>query len=719
MAEPEQIPAPNQILPDSQTPGGGPTALNLGAPTPSPNPQPQENLPMAPATPGRTQPTAPLPPPKPGSMFGNLSHAFIGSVLGALAGKSEVAGYQIDPDTGIQKPVYKDLHPRDQIAKIAQNALLGLAAGGQAEVQEQRSGLAKALVGAGAGTTESYTRGKQEDILKRQQANTQFEQEQQARLHQLTNAHLILENMTARKALQNADLQSNQNMAAVGNDALEAAIAGGNSVAGKANMDSSEMAQFRADHPIGSADPYTKYTPLITRANLEVDSEGNPVIDPQTGIQKVQRAYTFVDLQKPVQLTQAMIDHLNQVNFPGADKLTAGQTLDPREFQATIWNGLKMYNAANMDAKNWRIEQSTDDKGNIRQYSINDVTGVVHPLIDPDTKQPLLGKVETEKTDIFDPTTQKTGQWIIKKNNGQKISYVGESPKDINSLANAIGDFTKFGNDFLMSIPIQMRDVVSKTAFYHLDPAVLGRSANRGQVVEAAVHLNPNFDGPNYKLRYDWVNNYQGEGPVGQSRMRMNTAVAHLDLLASASKALAQNNVTLLNQYANAIGTATGDSAKVVYDAIALKAASEAAGAQKGTASPTDQDIQNNFKQFNSSLAPQTQMGNVAAQYLLLKSQENTLRDLFIQNMNGSTPEQLGRPVLSDNNQKIMDKWISSPQAGAVTSGQSVTQTNIPTNPTPQTHVFDPAAWSQTNPGQDIEAAKAEARRQNYKIKGE
>ena len=79
----------------------------------------------------------PQQPQKPGAFFSNLSHAFMGAVLGGLAGKQDVDHYETDPNTGVQKPVLKDLHPRDQLAKIAGAALRGLAAGVASKVDRE------------------------------------------------------------------------------------------------------------------------------------------------------------------------------------------------------------------------------------------------------------------------------------------------------------------------------------------------------------------------------------------------------------------------------------------------------------------------------------------------------------------------------------------------------------------------------------------------------
>src|SRR6266404_6307714 len=119
------------------------------------------------------------------SMTAAIHHGLIGGTLAVashalqtLAGPQRPDSYSTD-GSGKMTPVYS--HPdrsRDRVARIAQAALQGLAAG--AQVPQQKSGMASALAGVGAGAAGQINEQKQDDLLKRQQSKEAFEQEQQA-----------------------------------------------------------------------------------------------------------------------------------------------------------------------------------------------------------------------------------------------------------------------------------------------------------------------------------------------------------------------------------------------------------------------------------------------------------------------------------------------------------------------------------------------------------
>lgn len=648
--------------------------------TPAPKESPQVTAPdvppTMPAAPPPSEIAGPRPQPvaPPGSFFTNLGHAFMGSVLGSLAEKQETVGYSTDPDTGVTSPIRRDLHPRDQLARIAENALRGLAAG--ATQQPRASGAADAAAGIGAGFGAVDENKQQQDLLQRKQASDQFEQQQQATLNKLNNAHILMENIKLHQDLMNADLTSNQKMADIGADTLDAAVSGGNKIVGERDMSSSDVAQFRKDHP-----EYLNYTPLLTKAEPAVNDDGTPVVDPATGVQKINRKYSFVDLKSPVELNQSMIDHLNQVGFPGADKLTAGQKVDPKQFQALYWNGLKAYNEAMRDPKNSDIVDTSDAQGNPTKVMINKVTKTVTPLIDPETHQPLTGKVETEKTDIYDPASGKISEWIINSKNGKHIAYVGEKKPDASSFMNSIGDFSKTGEDYLKTVPQSMQGVIKTVANYGLKPADLGRAQNRMQILAGVTQYSPSFNEQNYQERFNYMNDYQSANKGdGLQRASANTAIGHLSQLDEAGKALAQNDIQTLNRIANSFQLETGRDAPAIYDSIAYKAAGEAARAVQGGV-PNQVETDKLYAQLGHQNSPGQRAGVIHAQLGLIMTPLTNMRTRFTENM-GQTPESMGRPVVNPQNEEILKKYGMSstpPAAQAPQSGQAApVQSNKP-----------------------------------------
>src|ERR1700675_1561265 len=422
--------------------------------------------------------------------------------------------------------------------------------------------------------------------------------------------HLVLGNLEATKNLATSDLASNQRAADIGNNMMEAAVEGGNKVQGKVNMTPAELAQDWKDNP----EDRLKYTPFITQATLAVDDNGQPVVDPKTGVQKVNLGYSLVDMKNPIKMTDTMINHLSAMGVPGADKLTAGDKVNPFQFQALYYNGLKAYNEANRDSKNNEVVESSDEKGNITQNMVNKVTKEVTPLIDPETKQPLGGKVQTEVHTQLDAATQKNEDWLVTKNNGRKITYLGENKSDMNSVTNSVGDFSKTGEAYLQTVPLQLRRTIQSLAAYGMKPADLGRSASRMSLLEAAGQYNGQpLDEKTYNLRFNYMNDYQDpKGADGKQRGSANTAIGHLDQLSQAGEALNSGDLQGLNALAVQYGLETGASPAAVYDSIAYKAAAQAATAAQGGV-PNQSETDKLYSQLSSKMSAGQRAGTIKA----------------------------------------------------------------------------------------------------------
>ena len=114
-------------------------------------------------------------------------HNLVSRVLSALAGPVPT-NYQIDATTGRLVGSASQESPTQKIRRITDNALIGLSAGSQ--IPQQKSGLASALAGIGAGAGAVRQQSQEDDLLKRKQAREEFEQEQQAMLHKMNVARL-------------------------------------------------------------------------------------------------------------------------------------------------------------------------------------------------------------------------------------------------------------------------------------------------------------------------------------------------------------------------------------------------------------------------------------------------------------------------------------------------------------------------------------------------
>jgi hypothetical protein len=216
------------------------------------------------------------------------------------------------------------------------------------------------------------------------------------------------------------------------------------------------------------------------------------------------------------------------------------------------------------------------------------------------------------------------------------------------------------GDAFIQTLPLPMQDLVRSITKYNSDSKDLPRGKEKLPLMEAAFHADPTFSEAKYNERYDYLKEYgSSKSGDGATRHRLNTAVGHLDMLAQANQALLQNDIPTLNKIANTIGVQAGSSAKTMYDAIARKAASEAAGAMKGgSTSPTDPEIETTFKSFDSNQGAQQRMDNIKTQFGLLATQVGTINGAFQTTM-GRSPDEFGQPVLYGGNQQIMNKWIT------------------------------------------------------------
>jgi flagellar motor protein MotB len=229
----------------------------------------------APAMPTGSAPEAPQ---KPGTFFHNTSHAFMGAVLGALAGKKE-STYKVDnnpdsPTYGQTLATNQDMSHGDQLKKIAASALQGLAAGSQ--VQTRKSGAASGLAGFGAGAGAVMDKNKEQDELKRKQAGDDFEQQQRAIIQKSNVAHLnantmatYFGNIKAGNDL-NPEFAQNHSIVDAINDSPELGHAKVMSSEDVENLRSSDD-HFMADNVV---------LPLGRVPKL--DEQGNPVLDPKT-----------------------------------------------------------------------------------------------------------------------------------------------------------------------------------------------------------------------------------------------------------------------------------------------------------------------------------------------------------------------------------------------------------------------------------------------------
>jgi hypothetical protein len=243
-----------------------------------------------------------------------------------------------------------------------------------------------------------------------------------------------------------------------------------------------------------------------------------------------------------------------------------------------------------------------------------------------------------------------------------------------------LGNPSLKGDAFLASLPPMQKNIVGGLLRYQVKPTDLGRSKDRVAMLGATIQADPNQGKPNewseaqYAQRYDYLQEYGSSTKGdGATRSRINTAVGHLDLLKQAGDALAQNNIPKINEIANMLGTATGQSPQMVYDAIAEKAGGEIAGAVKGGgASATDPALEKATQHLASSMSPQQRQDVLAAQAAILQTMVGTIAGKFQENMK-ATPDEFGQPVLYGGNDQRLKGILSGGPGGSVQQPSNAT----------------------------------------------
>lgn len=243
-----------------------------------------------------------------------------------------------------------------------------------------------------------------------------------------------------------------------------------------------------------------------------------------------------------------------------------------------------------------------------------------------------------------------------------------------------LGNPSLKGDAFLASLPPMQKNIVGGLLRYQVKPTDLGRSKDRVAMLGATIQADPNEGKPNewseaqYAQRYDYLQEYGSSTKGdGATRSRINTAVGHLDLLKQAGDALAQNNIPKINEIANMLGTATGQSPQMVYDAIAEKAGGEIAGAVKGGgASATDPALEKASQHLTSNMSPQQRQDVLAAQAAILQTMVGTIAGKFQENMK-ATPDEFGQPVLYGGNAERLKGILTGGPGGAMTPPPNAT----------------------------------------------
>src|SRR5205809_4788040 len=298
--------------------------------------------PAAPEAPAQAPPLTPGPAAPSRSFMGALAHALIGSTMAvaakgikAAAGPPPVDSYTTDA-SGKTTPNYGRDHMADRLSRLAQHALEALAAGSQ--VGPQRSAGAAWGAGIGAGASAVRQQGEQQDLLKRKQAQDDFEEQQRATLHKatvaMTNAqtHSYWQKIEDDENAKDTERQKNMGIVNDLNDYVTQNPKSGLTV--QTLTAEQAMAMHEAD-----AHTVAKHTFLPVGKTQAKDANGNDVFEADGVTPKFVKQFAAIggSADSKVGLPQGMVDDLQKYSkfdprLKGAAQMTAGQEVPLSSF---------------------------------------------------------------------------------------------------------------------------------------------------------------------------------------------------------------------------------------------------------------------------------------------------------------------------------------------------------------------------------------------------
>ena len=358
---------------------GGPTpAPNATAPAPQPEPTTTVAAPtnlQPPAQPAQAtaqqrpamQPAAPPVQTEenktPGHFFKHLSHSFAGAILGSLAGPTPV-DYSVDA-SGKTIATPRPDSTSSRLKRIAEAALIGLASGSQ--VPPQRNKAAALAAGLGAGAEAGLQRAQGQDLLKRQQAQQDFEAQEKAktdnaiRAMHLASTYSLWSKAMLEQADHDPERQKNMDIMNAANDYIS------RNPATKMSVDIVSPEQYKAIHDQEITalknDP-THSTQLSVGLPLGMvpakDENGQPLFERDGVTPKMVGQIAVMKGGDRIPLPQSFIDDVKEFGtlsgIVGGERLTAGQEVPITQF---LTMDAKLNQAKNKEIDGWSKGKAT------------------------------------------------------------------------------------------------------------------------------------------------------------------------------------------------------------------------------------------------------------------------------------------------------------------------------------------------------------------------
>lgn len=147
-------------------------------------------------------------------------------------------------------------------------------------------------------------------------------------------------------------------------------------------------------------------------------------------------------------------------------------------------------------------------------------------------------------------------------------------------------------------------------------PAQL-RGGQSSPIMRKVLALNPDYREQSFTERNKVQQDFSASGASGKLITSADTALAHLDAISQAGRALKSDDLQVLNRIANAVGAQTGNSAPVVYDAIVETVSPEISKAVIGGVGAAE-DRKKMAESFSRKLSDAQREGTIGANANLL-----------------------------------------------------------------------------------------------------
>lgn len=676
---------------------------------------------------GNLQPPAPTPSPAPNlsaadvaphqSWFTTMAHSVAGAVLGVAAARDkEIAPPSVAADGTMQPAVTTRATTGDQLRQMARSALTGLAAG--ARIQQQKSGVATALAGLGAGADDAIQRGQDKDLLERKQAGEDWDRQQGkiVQQHDIARGNALMYSQYSDAMQKNLDhdteRQSNIALAKAAEDAgipvkyltADEAVAMAKSTPGVA---SSHMIR-----PIG-------YEPMM-------DVDGKPLTNAD-GTPRMQGKMAFIPglSDDKIKIPQSFADDAKKygsiVGVSDADGLQAGHEIPLSRLaplEAAIQEGRKavangwMKPDISWGGDNHDIPMATNL---VSRESRPFIGGIIpQDAAEGAAKTSLYKAQADEARDKGKESLANASQLLSGTGSGSTpLPQVQEAMKLLHPATQSL--LTKYSPDIQAAIiSVANGDTDLKAASNRVKGVI-----NQLQLAGLAQAVHQDMTGQPwsealYPTKQSLYKDFAGGGDDGDAIASFNQFLGHAGELSDVVHKFSTTQSPMLNKPINWLRSNMDGDPAVTQLITALTPVQEEyfSFLKKGQALHGDEVSAMKTIMSNSSNPSQ-----IYAAIKTMVPQAITRLDQLNEKwrtVDGRNYPNLVTPSGKDAATKLgFGDKVAKYGSGGTLGGGAPQQAP----PTPSSHVFNSAAWQQTHPGEDVEAAKTYAKSQGYEVK--